>query len=146
MRLHDLHPPEGSKKGLKRVGRGQGSGHGKTACRGHKGLFARAGSKHKKGFEGGQSPLARRVPKFGFKNPFRKEYEAVNVASLVAKFASGATVDPDAMRETRLLRRNLPVKVLGKGEIGIALIVRANAFSQSAKQKIEAAGGKAEVV
>lgn len=146
MQLHELRPPDGARRKPRRVGRGQGSGRGKTCGRGHKGYYARSGSKRKGAFEGGQTPFVRRVPKSGFNNPCRGEYEVVNVEALGAKFQAGATVDPEAMRAAGLLKRNLPVKVLGDGELSVGLTVRANAFSRTAVEKIEAAGGKAEVL
>jgi large subunit ribosomal protein L15 len=145
MRLHDLQPAPGSRQKKTRRGRGLGSGLGKTAGRGHKGQKARAGGGVRPGFEGGQMPLQRRLPKRGFKNPFRTEYEVVNVESL-NRFAADTVVTVDLLKEHRLVRRNLPVKILGDGEISHALVVQANAFSKSAKEKIEAASGRAEVV
>jgi large subunit ribosomal protein L15 len=145
MRLHDLQPAPGSRQKKTRRGRGLGSGLGKTAGRGHKGQKARAGGGVRPGFEGGQMPLQRRLPKRGFKNPFRTEYEVVNIESL-NRFAADTVVTVDLLKEHRLVRRNLPVKILGDGEISHALVVQANAFSKSAKEKIEAASGRAEVV
>jgi large subunit ribosomal protein L15 len=140
--LHDLRPVPGSTKAPKRVGRGPGSGTGKTAGRGQKGQKARTGhSKNPARFEGGQMPLHRRLPKRGFHNPFRVEYQVVNVGQLAEL---DGEVTPEALREHGLigsLRR--PVKVLGNGELSSALVVRAHAFSTSARQKIEAAGGSA---
>lgn len=147
MNLHDLSPAEGSKKARKRIGRGPASGQGKTAGKGHKGQEARSGGGVRPGFEGGQMPLQRRVPKRGFTNIFRTEYATVNVADLEARFDDGATVDVDAIVASGLLKKTLDgVKVLGNGEITKKLDVKVNAFSETAKAKIEAAGGKAEVI
>ena len=147
MSLSNLRPPKGAKHSKKRVGRGQGSGNGKTAGRGHKGAKSRSGFKFKRGFEGGQMPLHRRVPKRGFHNPFRVEYDVINLDTLAEKFEAGAVITPDALREAGLLpsgRR--PVKVLARGEIGHALTVKAHKFSGKAAEKIAAAGGTAEVL
>ncbi|MBR0414691.1 MAG: 50S ribosomal protein L15 [Clostridia bacterium] len=147
MNLHDLSPAEGSKKVRKRIGRGPASGQGKTAGKGHKGQKARSGASIRPGFEGGQMPLQRRVPKRGFTNIFRTEYATVNVADLEARFEDGAVVDVDAIVASGLLKKTLDgVKILGNGEITKKLDVKANAFSETAKAKIEAAGGKAEVM
>ena len=147
MNLHDLSPAEGSKKARKRIGRGPASGQGKTAGKGHKGQKARSGGGVRPGFEGGQMPLQRRVPKRGFNNIFRTEYATVNVSDLEARFEDGAVVDVDAIVASGLLKKTLDgVKILGNGEISKKLDVKANAFSESAKAKIEAAGGKAEVI
>ena len=147
MSLNNLRPPKGMKHAKKRIGRGQGSGNGKTAGRGHKGAKSRSGFKFKRGFEGGQMPLHRRVPKRGFHNPFRVEYDVVNLDSLDAKFDAGAVVTPETLREAGLLPgAGRPVKVLGRGEIGKALTVRAHKFSSSAAAKIAAAGGQAEAL
>lgn len=147
MRLHDLSPADGSVKERKRLGRGPASGQGKTAGKGHKGQKARSGGKVRIGFEGGQMPLQRRVPKRGFNNIFRTEYATVSVADLEKRFEDGAVVDVDAIVASGLLKKTLDgVKVLGNGEITKKLTVKVNAFSESAKAKIEAAGGKAEVM
>ena len=146
MTLHKLRPPTGATHSKKRIGRGQGSGQGKTAGRGHKGAKSRSGFKHKRGFEGGQMPLHRRVPKRGFHNPFRIEYEVVNLDTLAAKFDSGVEITPDVLREAGLVGRSGPVKVLARGDIAKALTVRAHKFSGKAAEKIAAAGGKAEVL
>src|SRR6266536_4853981 len=128
--LHDLRPADGSKKRAFRVGRGQGSGNGKTAGRGHKGAQSRSGFKFKRGFEGGQMPLHRRVPKRGFHNPFRVEYEVVNLDTLAAKFDAGAVVTPELLVEHGLVARgDRKVKVLARGDVGKALTVRAHKFS-----------------
>lgn len=145
MRLNDLRPAAGSHQKKTRRGRGLGSGLGKTAGRGHKGQKARSGGSIRPGFEGGQMPLQRRLPKRGFKNPFRVEFEVVNLAEL-NQFEPGTVVTVALLREHRLVRRSLPVKILGDGEISHALVIQANAFSKSAKEKIEAASGRAEVI
>ena len=147
MKLHELSPAVGSTKESKRIGRGHGSGNGKTAGKGHKGQKARAGHGQRPGFEGGQMPLQRRVPKRGFNNIFRTEMAIVNVAALEANYDAGAVVTIDSLIEKGLVKKVLDgVKVLGYGEITKALTVQANAISESAKQKIEAAGGKIEVI
>ncbi|MDD6021522.1 MAG: 50S ribosomal protein L15 [Acutalibacteraceae bacterium] len=147
MKLHELSPAAGSTKERKRIGRGAGSGQGKTAGKGHKGQLARAGRGMRPGFEGGQMPLQRRLPKRGFNNIFRKEKAIVNVGDIDAAFDNGAVVTVDALIEKGLVKKALDgVKVLGHGEISKSLTVQANTFSESAKQKIEAAGGKAEEV
>ena len=146
MNLHDLSPAPGSTQVGKRKGRGPGTGNGKTAGRGHKGQWARSGGGVRVGFEGGQMPLARRVPKRGFNNIFAKPLEAINVASL-NKFDDGATVNVcDLLDKGILSKCEHGVKVLGNGTLNKKLTVRATAFSASAKEKIEAAGGKAEVI
>lgn len=147
MKLHELSPAAGSKKEVKRIGRGAGSGQGKTAGKGHKGQKARAGRGMRPGFEGGQMPLQRRVPKRGFVNIFAKEFSIVNVSALDQSFEDGAVVDIDALIEKGLVKKVLDgVKILGNGEISKKLTVQVNAYSEAAKQKIEAAGGKAEVI
>ncbi len=146
MNIHDLSPVKGSTHVDKRKGRGHGTGNGKTAGRGHKGQKARSGGGVRIGFEGGQMPLARRVPKRGFHNIFAKPLESVNVSAL-NRFEDGAEVDAQALLNARILSKcQYGVKILGNGEITKKLTVKANAFSESAKAKIEAAGGKAEVV
>ena len=146
MQIHDLSPVKGSTHVDKRKGRGHGTGNGKTAGRGHKGQKARSGGGVRIGFEGGQMPLARRIPKRGFHNIFAKPLENVNVSAL-NQFEDGAVVDAQALLESRVLSKCVyGVKILGNGEITKKLTVKANAFSESAKAKIEAAGGKAEVV
>lgn len=145
MGLDKLKPAEGS-KGKKhfRVGRGQGSGNGKTAGRGHKGAQSRSGFKFKRGFEGGQMPLHMRLPKLrGFKNPFREEYQVVNLDRLGQLFPDGGTVGVAELVETGAVRRDRKVKILGSGDISVALQVTSHAFSASAKEKIAAAGGSA---
>ena len=146
MNLHELSPAAGSTQVGKRKGRGPGSGNGKTAGRGHKGQWARSGGGVRTGFEGGQMPLTRRLPKRGFNNIFAKPLEIVNVAALNA-FEDGAVVSVSDLLEKGILSKcEYGVKVLGNGEVTKKLTVRANAFSESAKEKIEKAGGKAEVV
>lgn len=146
MKLHELSPAAGSKKDVKRIGRGAASGQGKTAGKGHKGQKARAGRGMRVGFEGGQMPLQRRIPKRGFNNIFAKEIATVNVSELNA-FEDGTTVTIEALVNSGLVKKTLDgVKVLGNGELSKKLTVQVNAYSDSAKQKIEAAGGKAEVV
>lgn len=144
MRLHDLKPAVGSRSKPKRVGRGPGSGVGKTSGRGHNGQKSRSGYSHKRGFEGGQMPLHRRLPKRGFTNIFRKEHRIVNVDRF-GSFEAGSVVDPEAMMKAGLLKKgDGDVKVLGNGDIGVALTVRAHKFTASAVTKIQTAGGKAE--
>jgi large subunit ribosomal protein L15 len=147
MSLNDLRPPKGAKHAKKRIGRGQGSGNGKTAGRGHKGAKSRSGFKFKRGFEGGQMPLHRRVPKRGFHNPFRVEYEVVNLDTLALRFEAGTVITPELLREHRLVPGGkAPVKVLARGDIAKALTVRAHKFSGKAAEKIAAAGGTAEAL
>lgn len=147
MKLSNLTPAKGSTNNTKRVGRGQGSGKGGTATRGTKGAQARAGYEHKIGFEGGQMPLQRRLPKFGFKNPTRVEYKAINVSAVeaLAVAAKINVVDVETLKAAGLASKNEIVKILGNGEIKTAITITANAFSKSAVAKIEAAGGKAVV-
>ncbi len=146
MRIGELKKAKGTEKRRKRIGRGPGSGHGKTSARGHKGQKARSGAKKRPRFEGGQMPLQRRVPKRGFTNVFRKAYQIVNLESL-KDIKDQKMVTPATLREWGLIRReNGPVKILAKGEISIPLIVQANAFSKKAKEKIEACGGKIEEI
>ena len=147
MKLHELSPAAGSTKERKRIGRGPASGQGKTAGKGHKGQKARAGRGMRPGFEGGQMPLQRRIPKRGFNNIFATEMAIVNISALDKAYEAGATVTVDSLIEKGLVKKALDgVKVLGHGELTKALTVQANAFSESAKQKIEAAGGKTEVL
>ena len=147
MKLHELSPAEGSVKPAWRKGRGHGSGNGKTAGKGHKGQNARSGGGVRPGFEGGQLPLYRKLPKRGFKNHFAKTYAIVNVSSLDAAFENGAEVTSAVLLEKGIIRRELDgLKILGNGEITKKLTVKAAIFSASAKEKIEAAGGKAEVM
>ena len=146
MKLHELSPAEGSKKEVKRIGRGHGSGQGKTAGKGHKGQKARAGKGMRVGFEGGQMPLQRRIPKRGFNNIFAKKVVAINVGTL-NKFEDGAVVDIAALTEKGIVKNSFDsVKILSNGTITKKLTVKANAFSKGAAAKIEAAGGKTEVI
>jgi large subunit ribosomal protein L15 len=148
MDLSKLKPAEGATKKDKRIGRGQGSGRGGTSTKGHKGQKAQAGYNHKRGFEGGQMPLVRRVPKFGFTNPTRVEYKGINLdalQSLVEKHGL-KSIDPETLRQNGLIARNDLVKILGRGELKGAYDVKAHAFSATAKAAIEAKGGKAETV
>ena len=147
MALNNLRPPKGAKHAKKRVGRGPGSGHGKTASRGSKGAKSRSGYRFRRGFEGGQTPLHRRVPKRGFHNPFRVEYAVVNLDTLAERFDGSAPVTPDLLREVGLVRSTTAlIKVLGRGDVSKALTVHAHKFSGSAAGKIAAAGGAAEVI
>jgi len=147
MELNSLRPSRGAKRVRKRVGRGPGSGTGKTAGRGHKGQKSRSGYSRRFGFEGGQMPLVRRIPKRGFKNRFRVECQVVNVRDLEKTFSDGETVSPDVLAERGLIRRDeRPVKVLGSGELSTKLTVQAHRFSVSAREIIEKAGGSCEVV
>lgn len=143
MKLHELQPASGSKRARKRIGRGRGSGTGKTAGRGHKGQKSRSGYRRRAGFEGGQMPLIRRVPKRGFHNLFRRQYSVVNLAQLADM---SGEVTPESLAEAGLVRDDARVKVLGDGELGAALTVRAHKFSRSAREKIEAAGGSCEEI
>jgi len=146
MKLNELKPPKGARKKRKRIGRGEGSGHGGTSTKGHKGRKARSGGTVSPGFEGGQMPLQRRLPKRGFTNPSRKEWTVVNLGDLTV-FPEGAVVDVESLKSSGLVRKvAFGVKILGDGEISRPLTVRAHAFSLSARKKIEAAGGKAEVI
>ena len=146
MKLHELRPAEGSTASQKRLGRGAGSGLGKTSGKGHKGAKARSGGGKRPGFEGGQMPLYRRVPKRGFTNVFGTDYAVVNVERLEV-FEDGAVVDAAALLEKKIIRKELDgVKILGVGELTKKLTVKAAKFSATAKEKIEAVGGKAEVI
>jgi large subunit ribosomal protein L15 len=146
MELHSLQPAKGSTHRKMRVGRGRASGKGKTSGRGHKGAYARSGHKHKPLFEGGQMPMARRIPKRGFKNVNRQVFAPINIAALNA-FEAETEVTIDLLRQAGLLKGNWDgVKVLGHGEIAKKIAVKANAFSAAAKEKIEAAGGSCEIV
>src|ERR687898_1736765 len=144
MDLSKLKPAEGAKREHKRVGRGQGSGQGKTAGRGHKGAQSRSGYKFKRGFEGGQMPLHRRVPKRGFHNPFRVEYAVVNLDILAERFDEGTTITPELLRERVMAPGKGLIKVLARGDISKKLTVQAHKFSGKAAEKIAAAGGAAE--
>ncbi len=146
MKQNELKPAAGSRKGRKRVGRGPGSGLGKTSGRGEKGQKSRSGYSRKRGFEGGQMPLHRRIPKRGFSNLFRKEYLTVNVEKL-NQFAAGTVVTRESLREAGLLHKgDLDLKVLGNGDLKVALTVRAHKFTEAASRKIQEAGGKAEIL
>ena len=146
MKMHELAPAIGSTKEAKRIGRGHGSGNGKTAGKGHKGQHARAGRGMRAGFEGGQMPLQRRVPKRGFNNIFAEEWVAINVSALEV-FEDGTVVDATALADKGIIKKaNLPVKVLGNGKLTKKLEVKLNAYSASAAEKINAVGGKAEVI
>jgi large subunit ribosomal protein L15 len=147
MDLSDLKPSEGSKKNKKRVGRGHGTGQGTQAGRGHKGAQSRSGYKFKRGFEGGQMPLHRRIPKRGFHNAFRVEYAVVNLDTLADRFDAGTVVTPELLRERGLVHgTSRQIKVLARGDIAKKLTVRAHKFSGKAAEKIAAAGGAAEVL
>lgn len=145
MRLEDLKPPEGAKKSRKRVGRGPGSGHGKTACRGHKGQNARSGRGTKAGFEGGQMPLQRRLPKRGFNNPFKKSKSIIHIEDL-NRFPINTVVDPEVLTQSGLCRKGETIKLLGDGELQHPLVVRVHQVSKSALKKVEAAQGRVEVI
>ncbi len=147
MKLHELYPAAGATKEVKRIGRGHGSGHGKTAGKGHKGQWARSGGGVRPGFEGGQTSLARRMPKRGFNNIFAVEYATVNVSDLEARFENGAVVDAAALIESGALKDAKDgIKILGNGELTKSLTVKAAKFTAGAQEKIEKAGGKAEVI
>ena len=146
MKMHELAPALGSTKEAKRIGRGHGSGNGKTAGKGHKGQHARAGRGMRPGFEGGQMPLQRRVPKRGFNNIFAEEWIAINLSSLEL-FEDGSVVDAAALANKGIIKKaDLPIKVLGNGKLTKKLEVKLNAYSASAAEKIAAVGGKAEVI
>lgn len=148
MKMHELRPADGAKTAAKRLGRGIGSGLGKTSGKGHKGQKARSGGGVRPGFEGGQMPLVRRIPKRGFNNRFRKVYSIVNLSALEDKFENGAVVDAEALIVSGILSKieDAGVKILGNGELTKSLIVKANKFSASAKEAIEKAGGSVEVL
>lgn len=146
MKLHELTPAPGSRHERKRVGRGTGSGMGKTSTRGHKGQWARSGGGVRPGFEGGQNPLYMRLPKRGFKNINRKEYAIVNLNQL-NKFEAGTDVTPELLLESGVVKNPKDgIKILGDGELAVGLTIKAHKFSESASRKIEAAGGKTEVI
>ncbi|MCL1916956.1 MAG: 50S ribosomal protein L15 [Peptococcaceae bacterium] len=146
MKLHELKPAAGSTSKRKRVGRGNGSGMGNTACRGHKGQKARSGGGVRPGFEGGQMPITRRLPKHGFNNIFRKEYAVVNLKDLESKFDDGAEVTVAALVDKGLIKKkDTLVKILGQGELSKKLTIRVGKISAGAAQKVEGAGGKVEV-
>lgn len=144
MNLSNIHAPKRASEKPKRVGRGMGSGMGKTSARGHKGQHSRSGSRLLRGFEGGQMPLHRRMPKRGFTNIFRKEYNIVNLEKLTA--LGDTTINPEVLRKAGVIKSSLPVKILGDGELSVALTVQAHKFSKSAQDKIRKAGGKFEVL
>jgi len=147
MNLSDLAPASGATKKRKRLGRGIGSGHGKTSGRGHKGRGSRSGGTTPPGYEGGQMPLQRRLPKHGFHNPFRQEFSIINLGQLEARFDAGSVVDPQALRAHGLVHNlKQPIKILADGQLTKPLSVKAHKFSAAAKQRLEAAGGSAEVV
>ncbi|SPD72265.1 50S ribosomal subunit protein L15 [uncultured Desulfobacterium sp.] len=146
MKIHELSPARGARKKRKRVGRGQGSGHGGTACRGHKGQRSRSGGGTRVGFEGGQMPLHRRLPKRGFTNIFKKEYNAVNISDL-AGFEANAILDIEAMKNAGLFSKLKDgIKLLGDGDISHPLFIKVHKVSRAAKEKIESAGGKVEII
>jgi large subunit ribosomal protein L15 len=146
MRIHELSPAEGSRKKRKRVGRGPGSGHGKTSCRGHKGQKSRSGGGPRPGFEGGQMPLQRRLPKRGFNNIFKKSYSIVNIKDL-SRFAPNSSIDSESLRKAGLVKKEKDgIKLLGNGEISHPLVIQVHKVSKTAKEKIEASGGKVEVL
>lgn len=147
MKLHDLHPAEGSRHTAVRKGRGPGSGLGKTSGRGHKGQKARAGGGKGPYFEGGQTPLQRRMPKRGFTNIFKKDFVAINVKQLEERFSAGTVVTPELLIESGLIKNVRDgIKILGNGEISKALTVKAQGFTKTAREKITAAGGQVEVI
>jgi large subunit ribosomal protein L15 len=146
MRIHELSPVEGSRKNRKRIGRGQGSGHGGTACRGHKGQKSRSGGGPRPGFEGGQMPLQRRLPKRGFTNIFKKQYNIINVKDL-NRFEANANLGAEDLKEAGLVKKLKDgVKLLGNGDISHPLFVKVRKVSKTAREKIEAAGGKVEII
>lgn len=146
MKIHELSPAEGSKKKGKRIGRGMGSGHGKTSCRGHKGQRSRSGGTTPPGFEGGQMPIQRRLPKRGFKNPFKKVYHVINVEDL-NQFESHVNLNPEILKVAGLAKRQADgIKLLGNGEISRAVVIKVHKASRTAREKIEAAGGKVEIL
>ena len=147
MDLSSLRPAPGAVKKRKRVGRGPGSGHGKTSARGHKGRGARSGGNTPPGYEGGQMPLQRRLPKFGFHNPFRQEFSVVNLGQLESRFDAGAVVDGASLRASGLIHNlKRPIKILADGALTKALTVKAHKFSAAAVERLQAAGGSAEVI
>ena len=146
MGLDKLKPAEGSKGKKFRVGRGQGSGNGKTAGRGHKGAQSRSGWKHKRGFEGGQMPLHRRVPKRGFTNIFRREFSVVNIDRLAEVFEAGTVITPELLHERGIAKAGTPIKILARGDVDKAFTIKAHKFSGKAAEKIAAAGGTTEVL
>jgi large subunit ribosomal protein L15 len=146
MKIHELSPADGSRKTRKRVGRGPGSGHGKTSCRGHKGQKARSGGGPRPGFEGGQMPLQRRLPKRGFTNIFKKRYNIINIKDL-NRFEPNASLDAEALKEAGLVKKlGDGIKLLGNGEITFPVFMKVNKVSNNAKEKIEALGGTVEII
>jgi large subunit ribosomal protein L15 len=146
MKIHELSPPKGSKKKRKRVARGPGSGHGKTSCRGHKGQKSRSGGGPARGFEGGQMPLQRRLPKRGFNNKFKKDYSIINIGDL-NRFPPDTILDVGPLRDAGLIKGVKDgIKLLGKGNIAHPVVIKVHRFSRTAKEKIEAAGGRVEVI
>jgi large subunit ribosomal protein L15 len=145
MRLEELKPPKGARKGRKRVGRGIGSGHGKTACRGAKGQKARSGGGAKAGFEGGQMPLQRRLPKRGFRNPFKKRFTIIHIGDL-NRFPRDTVVEPDLLFQSGFLKKGEEVKLLSDGELQHPLTIRVHQASKAALKKVEAASGRVEVI
>ncbi|MEW6377255.1 MAG: 50S ribosomal protein L15 [Thermodesulfobacteriota bacterium] len=145
MRLEELKPPKGARRKKKRVGRGPGSGHGKTACRGAKGQNARSGGGTKAGFEGGQMPLQRRLPKRGFRNPFKKRFSIIHVGDL-NRFPRDTVVEPDLLEQSGLRKKGDAVKLLSDGELEHPLVIRVHQASKAALKKVEAASGRVEVV
>ncbi|MCD4716509.1 MAG: 50S ribosomal protein L15 [Desulfobacterales bacterium] len=146
MKIHELSPADGSRKTRKRVGRGPGSGHGKTSCRGHKGQKSRSGGGPRPGFEGGQMPLQRRLPKRGFTNIFKKRYNIINIKDL-NRFEPNASLDAEALKEAGLVKRlGEGIKLLGNGEITFPVFMKVHKVSNSAKEKIEALGGTVELI
>ncbi|MFH1776690.1 MAG: 50S ribosomal protein L15 [Candidatus Omnitrophota bacterium] len=146
MKLNEIRQPPGARKKRKRVGRGSGSGHGKTSCRGHKGQAARSGSKTRLGFEGGQMPLIRRIPKRGFTNKFKKEIQIVNIESLNVFENDSRVTFADLVEKNLIKKKSIPVKILGNGRLEKKLIICANKFSKQAAAKIEECGGKVELI
>lgn len=146
MKLHDLSPTKGSRKNRKRIGRGPGSGHGKTSCRGHKGQKSRSGGGPARGFEGGQMPLQRRLPKRGFTNIFRKEYSIINIRDL-AKFEPNSSLDITSLKDKGVIKKaEQGVKLLGDGDISFPVTIKVHKVSKIARKKIEAVGGKVELL
>ena len=146
MKLNELRSPKGARKKKKIVGRGPGSGHGKTACKGHKGQLARSGGSTTPGFEGGQMPLQRIIPKRGFKSLNKVTYQVVNLGIIDKYFNSGEIVTPESLKEKRIIKKASDVKILCDGELQKALVIKANKFSKSAEEKIKQAGGSTEVI
>jgi len=146
MKITDLKPPKGAKKRKKRVGCGPGSGHGKTAGRGTKGAKQRSGKEYGPGFEGGQMPLIRRIPKRGFHNPFKEEYAVVNLKKLEKIIEKYEEITPEILRKEGIVKKDLPIKILGDGELKKPIKIIAHAFSEKAKEKITAIGGSFEII